>query len=130
MYKLGNASKRNLVGVKQSIVAILERALEISPIDFGVPATGGKRTTEQQGDMHRTAGSPCDGVIRRSKHQDGDAVDVFAYINGRASYDPLKLAIISCAILQAASELGVHLKWGGLWKGKGMDMPHFELGDS
>ena len=33
---------------------------------------------------------------------------------------------VAAAMLQASSELGIPLEWGGLWKGF-CDRPHFQL---
>lgn len=124
MHKLGAASKRNLQGVNTLLIAIIERGLQISPVDFGIPLTGGVRTTEQQLEMYEQGLSGLDGNIKKSKHQSGNAFDFFAYVDGTHNYDPVNMSIVACAIFQAASELGIEVKWGGLWSNP--DMPHFE----
>jgi len=54
------------------------------------------------------------------------ALDVYAYVDGAASWRPQHLATVAAAMLQAANELGVRLEWGGLWRSF-VDMPHFQI---
>ena len=70
--------------------------------------------------------SKCDGYEKISSHQTGEALDVYAYVDGNASWEEHHLAMVATAMLQSASQLGVGLEWGGLWKSF-IDMPHFQL---
>lgn len=124
-FHLSKRSQRHLAGVSPDLVAVITRALEISKIDFGIPVSGGVRTAEQQLALYNAGKSKADGYSKRSIHQTGDAFDVFAYVDGKASWDEDHLTHVAAAILQAASELGVKLQWGGFWKGF-VDMPHFQ----
>ncbi len=125
-YQLSDKSKERLRGVDSRIIEIINLALVISKIDFGIPEYGGLRTAEEQEFMFSEGLSKCDGVTVKSNHQSGLAFDVYAYVNGRASWDRLYLTQVAAAILQAASQLGYKLSWGGLWVNF-VDMPHFEL---
>ena len=126
MFKLGKASKRNLKGVNSMLIAVIERALQISNVDFGIPSTGGVRTADEQSVLFAIGLSNADGYKNKSKHQTGDAFDIFAYVDGKASYEVEHLALCATAILQAANELGISVYWGGHWRNF-KDMPHFEL---
>ena len=66
--------------------------------------------------------------ITKSYHQTGKAVDVFGYVDGKASWDTLHLTTIATCLLQASAQLGHELQWGGLWKGW-QDLPHFQIKD-
>lgn len=125
-FKLSENSINNLSGVDDRIVKILELALTISIIDFGIPRYGGRRTKIIQKRLFDKGLSKCDGTKIKSKHQLSIAFDVFAYVDGKASWDRYHLTQVATAILQAASMLGYGLEWGGLWKNF-TDMPHFEL---
>ena len=125
MFKLGNKSKERLKGVDPRIIEIIELALTISVIDFGIPQYGGLRTLPTQKLLFDKKVSPCDGINNKSMHQSGLAFDVFAYVDGAASWDRYQLTQVAAAILQAASMLGYALSWGGLWRNT--DMPHFQL---
>jgi len=128
MFKLGNNSIKNLTGVDGRLIEIADLAITISPIDFGIPSTGGLRTTEDQAELFASGVSKADGITNKSYHQSGKAVDVYAYVDGKASWDKSHLTIIATSMLQAAAQLGYPLKWGGLWK-SWQDMPHYEIKD-
>jgi|TARA_B110000967_G_scaffold93413_1_gene95995 peptidoglycan L-alanyl-D-glutamate endopeptidase CwlK len=127
-FQLGTNSINNLAGVDGRLIDIADLAIKLTNIDFGIPATGGLRTEEVQAKLFEDGFSKADGVSNKSYHQSGKALDVYAYVDGKASWDKLHLALIAAAMLQASAQLGYELKWGGLWK-SWQDMPHFELRD-
>mgnify|MGYP003634724722 FL=1 len=127
MFKLGSNSLNNRAGVDPRLIEISDRAIQISIIDFGIPSSGGLRTTKEQAALFTAGKSNADGRTNKSYHQTGRALDVYAYVDGKASWDKLHLALIAAAMMQAANELGYKLEWGGLWKSF-QDMPHFQLG--
>ena len=108
------------------LIDVVTLALKISKVDFGIPVTGGLRTAEQQQTLYRQEKSNCDGILKLSNHQSGNAFDVFAYVDGKASWDFDDLAEVATAILSAASKLKVPLTWGGHWV-RFVDAPHFEI---
>lgn len=128
MWYLSASSKRRTEGVHPDLLRVRDRALEICPIDFGHPAHAGKRSDDEQLELFNSGASQCDGIKKRSRHQDAKAIDFYAYVNGRASWEPRHLVQVAAAFLQAASELGVRIAWGGHWKGF-KDMPHVQLID-
>lgn len=115
-----------MAGVDPRLIEICNLALGISKVDFGIPSTGGLRTPEQQFELYKQGKSKCDGYERESYHQTGKALDFYAYDKG-ASWDEMKLAMVATAFLQAASQLGYPLVWGGNFKSF-KDFPHVELG--
>lgn len=135
MFKLSSRSKSRLEGVDDRIVKIVNRALEISKVDFGIPSDGGLRTAKRQNELFEKGVSQLDGYDKKSYHQTGKAFDVYAYVNKAASWHPPHLAMVAAAMLQAASELGVKLEWGGLWSTSetidsidyGWDAGHFQI---
>lgn len=128
MFGLSNNSIMNMVGVDDRLIDIVELAIKLTNIDFGIPSSGGLRTTEDQAALYTAGKSKCDGRTNKSYHQSGKAVDVYAYVDGKASWDHLHLTHVATAMLQASAQLGYELKWGGLWN-SWQDMPHFELED-
>jgi len=128
MFKLGQNSLNNRAGVDPRLIEISDLAITLSNIDFGIPSTGGLRTTEDQAQLFTAGVSKADGRKNKSYHQTGKAIDVYAYVDGKASWDKLHLALIAAVMLQAAAQLGYRLKWGGNWK-SWQDYPHFELED-
>lgn len=127
-FKLGTKSKERLKDVDPRIVEIINLALTFTVIDFGIPEYGGMRSAATQHLLFKKERSKCDGYSVESKHQTGLAFDVFAYVDGAASWDRYQLTQVAAAILQAAGLLGHSLHWGGLWKSF-VDMPHFQLVD-
>lgn len=131
MYSFSEKSRERLSTVDSRLQEVMERALQLSPIDFGIPEYGGLRTAEEQNYLFQTGKSPkTDGYDKKSYHQTGKAVDVYAYVDGKASWDTEHLAMVATAVLQAACKLGYWVEWGGLWKdyGEHGDMPHFQIG--
>ena len=127
-FQLGTNSINNMSGIDERLISIAELAITLTNIDFGIPNTGGLRSTEDQAKLFTSGVSKADGRANKSYHQTGKAVDVYAYVDGKASWDKLHLSLIAAAMLQASSQLGFELKWGGLWK-SWQDYPHFEIRD-
>jgi len=146
MYKLGRTSLKRLQTADDPLPELFEKALSVSPIDFGIAR--GKATAEEQFELFKKGRKEIDGnwtivdldqVVtfrdgyeKKSNHQSGKAVDVYAYVNGRASWDKVHLSIIAGVVLATAAEMGIKLRWGGTFGSKvfkGWDKPHFELVD-
>ncbi|MEO9475866.1 MAG: hypothetical protein ABJG41_10035 [Cyclobacteriaceae bacterium] len=135
MYELSSSSRKRLEGVDPQLVTLIEESLKVCPIDFGIPQYGGVRTDEEQYELYLAGKSKCDGYKIRGNHQKaedglGKAIDVYAYVNGRASWDAVHLGIIAGVILSKAKEMGISIRWGGTFGSKefnGWDKPHFEL---
>jgi peptidoglycan L-alanyl-D-glutamate endopeptidase CwlK len=128
-FKFSKRSLERLKGVDPLMVKLIERSLAKSPIDFGIPEHGGLRTAIEQRLLFNEGLSKADGTKHLSKHQSGKAVDVFAYINGKASWDPVHLAMIAGVVLSEAKEMNLKITWGGSFGSndfKGWDMPHFQ----
>ncbi len=113
-------SEKNLQGVNPALIAVVRRALELSPVDFGI--TEGLRTMERQREMVRTGKSQT----LKSRHLTGHAVDVVAYLGANISWEWKYYEQIAAAFKQAGKELGTAIEWGGDWKTL-KDGPHFQL---
>lgn len=130
-FKLGQTSKRRCKGIDPRWFEVIDLALGITLIDFGIPKDGGFRTMDRQHAMFLdpTIVTGCDGINDISKHQSGLALDFFAYIDGRASWDHESLTHIAAAFLQAAASLGFKIRWGGFFHPDGWDKCHLEFID-
>jgi len=127
MYKLSKRSYERLNGVNAILIAILTEAIKESPYDFGIPRSGGLRTAEFQNELYKKGKSQLDGYNKKSYHQSGKAFDIFAYVDGKASWDRDKLTAIARHIQKVAKEqFDTELTWGGDWKNF-VDMPHFQI---
>lgn len=119
-YTLSKKSRDRLVGVHQDLIKVVERAIEITEIDFAV--LEGVRSKTRQEHLVKAGASQT----MRSRHLTGHAVDLGAYVAGSVRWDwPLyhKLAV---AVKQAAAELQIPIEWGGDWT-TFKDGPHFQL---
>ena len=128
MFQLSSKSKQRREGVDPRLIEISDLAIQITVVDFGLPADAGKRTAERQNELYLDGKSKVDGYNKLSRHQSGKALDFYAFVDGKASWDTEHLAMVAAAFLQAASILGYKLKWGCLWKSF-KDYPHVELVD-
>lgn len=113
-FKLSTRSKDRLEGVHPDLVATVERAIQLTKVDFGV--TCGLRTLQEQKDLVAKGASQT----MNSKHlRQGDgyshAVDVVAYIGPRISWEVALYDDICDAMAIAAREVGCPIKWGAAW---------------
>ena len=113
-FKLSSRSKKKLDGVHPDMVAVVERAIELTDVDFGV--TYGVRTLAEQKKLVASGRSQT----MKSKHliQDSGyshAVDVVAYDGKDVVWEINVYDNICDAFKQAAEEKGVAVKWGAAW---------------
>lgn len=120
---LNERSKTNLLGVNQKLVQVVEKAYEITKIEFIV--TEGLRTIMRQKQLFDKGLSKT----MKSKHLVGRAVDLAPLVDGRVSWDWPAFYPMAEAMKQAAKELNVVIVWGGDWR-TFKDGPHFELGEN
>ena len=118
-YSLSKRSRDNLRGVHPDLVRVVERAIQISTVDFGV--SEGVRTIERQRQLYEQRRSQT----MNSYHLTGDAVDLFAWVDGDVSFGWDYYEDIAKAMDAAAEEFGVEIVWGGTWKSL-RDGPHFQ----
>lgn len=108
-FKLSQDSLNELKGVDPRLVAVVKRAIQLTTVDFGV--TEGLRSLETQ-KKYVAAGK---SQTLKSKHIDGRAVDLVAYVNGKVSWELNLYDNIADAVAKAAKELGLPIKWGAAW---------------
>ena len=127
MYRLSKRSLGRLQDVNPLLIAIAADAIRNSPYDFGIPQHGGKRTADEQNLLFNNKVSKCDGFIKKSYHQTGNAFDIYAYVDGKASWATKHLEPIARHIQGVAKDnYNIDLTWGGDWRGF-KDMPHFQI---
>tara|TARA_R110001606_G_scaffold398016_2_gene576043 strand:- start:216 stop:650 length:435 start_codon:yes stop_codon:yes gene_type:complete len=143
MYRFSSRSLDRLEYVNPTLIAILKDAITDSPYDFGIPRDGGFRTFNRQAELYargRTTKDLIDKGITgvegrpdksritwtlRSFHMTGNAVDVYAFVEGSASWNMEYLEPIARHLIKVAEKHGVILNWGqDLW---GKDGAHFQI---
>lgn len=120
MFKLGLKSKFRLVGVHQDLVAVVNRAIQLTDVDFTV--LEGVRTLERQKQLVASGAS----TTLNSRHLTGHAVDLGAIVGGKVRWDWPLYHKIADAMKRAARELSIPIEAGADWK-KFPDGPHFQL---
>lgn len=147
-YKLSTRSQEKLIGVKDELKEVVCLAITYTKIDFGV--IEGLRTEKRQKALVDSGASKT----MKSKHLDGRAVDLMAYVDGRGCWELNVYDEVADAMKRAAIEVDVTVRWGAAWtvpdirewngtmeeamnsyvdtrRGQGrrpfIDAPHFEL---
>jgi len=108
-FKLSLRSIDRLEGVDDKLIEVVTTAIKYTKVDFGV--IEGLRTIERQQELVDRGASKT----MKSKHLEGKAVDLVAYIGSRVSWELSLYDDIADAMRQAAIELDVAVRWGGAW---------------
>lgn len=128
------------------LVKILDRALQMTPVDMGV--SEGYRSKERQQTLYLMGRSKINGTTKKGKHnkKPSEAADIYAYHSNikyrrKLSYDKSHLSFLAgvmfaaCYQLNKEGQINCDLRWGGDWNGNGIidldqhfdDYPHFEI---
>lgn len=120
MFKLGPRSRARLQGVHPDLVKVVERAIELTTVDFTV--LEGLRTPERQKALVAAGASQT----MNSRHLTGHAVDIGAWVDDQVDWSWPLYHQIAKAMKAAAAELNIPIEWGGDWK-RFKDGPHWQL---
>jgi peptidoglycan L-alanyl-D-glutamate endopeptidase CwlK len=119
-FKLGPRSVARLKGVHPDLVKVVERAIQLTPVDFTV--LEGLRSLERQKALVAAGASQT----LKSRHLDGHAVDLGAWVDEQVDWSWPLYGKIAKAMKTAAAELKIPIEWGGDWS-TFKDGPHFQL---
>lgn len=119
-FKLGPRSVARLKGVHPDLVKVVERAIQLTPVDFTV--LEGLRSPERQKALVAAGASQT----LKSRHLDGHAVDLGAWVDEQVDWSWPLYGKIAGAMKAAAAELKIPIEWGGDWT-TFKDGPHFQL---
>ena len=108
-FTLSQRSLDRLEGVHDDMVRVVKKAIDLTKVDFGVIC--GLRTIEEQKALVDKGASQT----MKSKHIDGLAVDLMAYVGGRASWELNLYDDIADAMKEAAKLEDVPIRWGAAW---------------
>lgn len=137
MPKFGSQSRAILATVNPVVRELFEEVVK----GFDCKPTCGLRSEREQKDLYaigRTThiGQPTvtklDGVVKKSRHQSGDAIDICPYpINWK---DINRFYFFAGYVKRVAEEMDIDVIWGGDWDGDTQvsdqsfnDLPHWEL---
>ena len=119
-FALGSKSRQSLSGVHPDLARVVERAIEVTPVDFQVYE--GLRTRARQAKLVASGASQT----MDSRHLPGNdglghAVDLVPLIDfdgdGKAElrWDWSLCYRVADAVRRASMELQVPIRWGGVW---------------
>lgn len=136
---LSQRSYDRLKGVHPKMLAVVERAIELTTQDFLV--TEGVRTEERQRELYAQGRTKPGKIVtwtlnsnhfKNKRSGYGHAVDLCPYPVDWS--DKRKFEAIAKAMFKAANELDIPIRWGADWDRDGnygergeTDSPHFEL---
>ena len=153
--KFGNSSKERRDTCHKDLILILDTALSLSNVDFGI--SEGHRTIQKQQEyyaigrtteLHRKPITNVDGVNKKGKHnyKPSLAADIYIWHSDKSTrreiaYDKVHISYVAGIIDTAAKLLYKQgktshtIRWGGNWDRDGViafdqsfdDLPHFEL---
>ena len=144
-YSLGAGSQNKVSTVQPDMQLLVLAAMKIANTrkffcpDFSI--TYGKRTTIEQFNLYKIGRKEvlndvwevtgkvvtnCDGYDTKSTHQSGNAVDFCAWVDGKSNFEPIHILAIATCFMEAASNLGLDMDWGGSFRSIS-DIGHIEL---
>jgi len=141
-YSFSRTSIKRLSTCEKKIQKVFELAIKRTEIDFGIAC--GERSVSEQQQLYaqgRTGPGPIvtyvDGINKKSEHNysPSRAVDIYAFVDGKATWNEKYLIYLGGVITACAIQLGVSLTWGGNWDNDGIiindqnfqDLPHYQL---
>jgi len=120
---------------------VMLTAIQVTRVDFSI--VEGHRTLAKQIEYFKAGKSRIDGVNKRGKHMEYPslAVDICAYVQGKADWSDVHLGYLGGLILGVADdlyskgEISRRLTWGADWDNDGVlvydhtlkDLPHYQL---
>ena len=107
-YKLGKGSLKKLEGVDERLVSVVKYAINVTSQDFSCIC--GLRTIEEQRKLVEKGASKT----MKSKHLEGNAVDLAAYVDG-IRWELKLYDEIADAMKEGALAVGVKIRWGAAW---------------
>jgi peptidoglycan L-alanyl-D-glutamate endopeptidase CwlK len=128
MPTFGTASRKKLDTCDNNLVAVCELVIEI--YDFSV--LEGHRSDERQEELFRQSKSKLRAGQSKHNQTPSLAVDISPYPIDWENRE--RFYLLAGMMFQAATDLGIKLRWGGDWDGDWVhtdqtfhDLPHFEL---
>lgn len=109
-FALGAKSKERLKGVHPDLVRVVERAIQLTEVDFTV--LEGLRTVARQQQLVKSGASKT----MRSRHLTGHAVDLGALAAGEVRWDWNLYMKVAEAMRAASMDTKIPVRWGGTWK--------------
>ena len=118
MYRYGRSSSAKLATGHTDLQKLFKEVIISSPWDIGILSV--LRTKEEQNAIYHRGASQRDGIILKSKHQEGLAVDFGVYvkgkyINGDTPGEELVYYAVIGHILATAKRMNIPVRSGSDW---------------
>lgn len=113
-YRFGDKSLAELAGVHPDLKRVAHRAIEISAQDFAIH-DGLRTETEQRENVRRGVSQTMASKHLKQADGFGHAIDAVPFVNGKLRWEWPPAYVVAAAVRLAAIELGVKLRWGGVW---------------
>lgn len=125
MYKLGARSRSHLSEGKPSIIRVVQRAIQITTVDFSVVDC--RRTiSEQEANILTGVSWTLDSRhLPDTSDNLAFAVDIYPWHEGKTNHSVTLYRKIAAAMFRAGIEEGIDIEWGGFWETP--DNPHWQL---
>lgn len=123
MFKFGKNSLKELETIDKKLQLLAKETIKISKIDIGI--SYGLRSTELQQEIYKSGASQCDGIIKKSKHQEGKAFDFVCYINNKITFEKKYYYYIVGLMQVVAKQLNIGITSGVWWSFE--DCGHVEI---
>lgn len=127
-FQLSTTSRKNMYGCHPDVIRLVNRAIEITPYDFGINSSTVRSVAEQ---MKLVADGKSKTMSSRHIPANNEcnlscAVDINVYVNGKITWDIGYFRKVNQAFVTAAIELGIQIELGCLWR-TFVDGPHIQL---
>lgn len=131
MYKLSKRSLQQLIGMNPILSFAVTMAIKRTNQDFGILRKGGVRTEQEQLDMYAQGRTKPGNKITwtlNSKHKEGNAVDLVAFVDGKPTWEDKYYKEIEIAMKSVIKDYALNIDWGfDLW---GKDAVHWQISRS
>ena len=134
MFSFSNRSLERLATCEERLQRVPMLAIQLSTVDFGI--SEGHRSIERQQELYAQGRTKpgnivtwVDGVRKKGQHNysPSKAFDVFAWVDGRVTWEEDYYHEIAKAMKEAAYVLSTPISWGGDWPRPKKDLPHYQL---
>lgn len=126
MYSFSTSSIAHLSKVHPDLQKVFSKAIQYSSVDFGIEYPVRSQAEQEVLVLKGNSSSLKSRHVLRPQDTYVHAVDVFAWVNGKISWQMKYYKQIAKAVFRAAIEEQVQIEWGGHWI-KPIDGPHFQL---
>jgi peptidoglycan L-alanyl-D-glutamate endopeptidase CwlK len=115
-FVLGQRSLGNLASVHPLLVSVVQDAIKLTGVDFGVPEQAARTLAEQEQKVAQGVSKTLHSMHLIQPDGYGHAVDLVPWINGAFTWQFSEpFYAIALAMRQASLEASAVITWGAVW---------------